>query len=118
MRQSTFRVAVGCLGVLLWVSGCDRSPTGTPATWPAAAAPRDPVERDVLRITSELLGVRLSELHSGIHLERDLKADDLDRVELTMELEDHFEISIPDEDFDRLQTLGQVADYVRAKKKK
>ena len=117
MRRNGLRSLLA-LSMLL-VCGCDRSPSGgTPATQPAVATPRDSVDADVVRITAELLDVRQSELHPGIQLERDLKADDLDRVELVMELEDHFKISIPDEDFDKLQTLGQVADYVRKHKKK
>ena len=41
------------------------------------------------------MAVRPAELHAGTHLVRDLKADDLDRVELVMELEDQFKISSP-----------------------
>jgi acyl carrier protein len=108
---------------LLAVSGCDRSPSGTAPSGPASAtpaakAPGDQIDADVVRIVSEQMGVRASELHPQIHLTRDLKADELDQVELVMELEDHFEISIPDEDAEKLQTLAQVSDYVRARKKR
>ena len=117
MRQDLSHRALVTFISLLAMTACDRVPSGTTTTAPSPA-PGDRVDADVVRIVSELLEVRASELHRGIHLERDLKADDLDRVELVMELEDHFEISIPDEDADKLQTVGQVADYVRARKKK
>jgi len=44
----------------------------------------------------------------------DLGADSLDTVELVMEFEDEFDISIPDEDAEKIQTVGQAIDYVEA----
>ena len=44
----------------------------------------------------------------------DLGADSLDVVELVMTLEDEFDISIPDEDAEKIQTVGQAIDYVEA----
>jgi acyl carrier protein len=43
----------------------------------------------------------------------DLNADSLDTVELVMEFEDEFELSIPDEDAEKIQTVGQAIDYIR-----
>ncbi len=45
----------------------------------------------------------------------DLGADSLDTVELVMELEDEFEISIPDEDAEKIQTVGNAIDYITTK---
>ena len=45
----------------------------------------------------------------------DLKADSLDIVELVMALEDEFDIKIPDEDYDKIKTVGDVIDYIEAK---
>jgi acyl carrier protein len=45
----------------------------------------------------------------------DLGADSLDTVELVMELEDEFEISIPDEDAEKIQTVGNAIDYIGSK---
>jgi acyl carrier protein len=42
----------------------------------------------------------------------DLNADSLDTVELVMELEDEFELSIPDEEAEKIQTVGQAIDYI------
>jgi acyl carrier protein len=41
--------------------------------------------------------------------------DSLDHVELTMELEDHFEIEIPDQDMFKMQTVGQVIAYLESR---
>jgi acyl carrier protein len=45
----------------------------------------------------------------------DLGADSLDTVELVMEFEDEFEISIPDEDAEKIQTVGNAVDYIQSK---
>jgi acyl carrier protein len=45
----------------------------------------------------------------------DLGADSLDTVELVMELEDEFEVSIPDEDAEKIQTVGNAIDYITSK---
>jgi acyl carrier protein len=45
----------------------------------------------------------------------DLGADSLDTVELVMEFEDEFEISIPDEDAEQIQTVGNAIDYITKK---
>ena len=42
----------------------------------------------------------------------DFKADSLDIVELVMELEDEFDVSIPDEDAEKMQTVGDVVKYI------
>jgi acyl carrier protein len=56
-------------------------------------------------------------LRPAVHLAKDLKADDLDAVELVMEIEDSFQISISDEDADRLKTVGDWTGYVRSRVK-
>ena len=47
-------------------------------------------------------------------LKEDLNADELDQIELVMDMEDIFELSIPDVEADRVRTVGQWIDYVRA----
>ena len=46
-----------------------------------------------------------------------LKADSLDIVELVMALEDEFEVKIPDEDYDKIKTVGNAIDYINGKSK-
>ncbi|MCH7595700.1 MAG: acyl carrier protein [Planctomycetes bacterium] len=43
----------------------------------------------------------------------DLNADSLDTVELVMELEDEFDLTIPDEDAEKLKTVGEAMDYIQ-----
>lgn len=58
-------------------------------------------------------GVRHPEITPETRFEDDLGADSLDTIELIMEAEDAFEISIPDEEGEGLKTFGQAVDYVR-----
>ena len=71
------------------------------------------VEARVIEIISEQFGVRKSELTLNTDLRKDLKADELDRVELVMEIEDVFGLSIADEAAESWRTVRQVVDYVR-----
>jgi acyl carrier protein len=43
----------------------------------------------------------------------DLNADSLDTVELVMEFEEEFELNIPDEEAEKIQTVGQAIDYIK-----
>ncbi len=74
----------------------------------------DDIEARVKRITTEQLDVSEDELTPGADIEHDLGADSLDRVELTMALEEAFGIEIPDEDAERIRTVQQVIDYVKS----
>ena len=61
-------------------------------------------------------GVDPSRISEEISM-RDLGADSLDTVELVMEFEDEFELSIPDEEAEKIQTVGQAIDYIKEHKK-
>jgi len=50
--------------------------------------------------------------HEDDHLERDLSADSLDIVEIAMEVEEHFDISVPDEQSESPRTVRQIVDAV------
>ncbi len=63
-------------------------------------------------IIVEQLGVDASEVNDGAHFINDLGADSLDTVELIMEFEKEFEIEIPDEDAEKIQTVGEAVTYV------
>jgi acyl carrier protein len=63
----------------------------------------------------EKLNVEESEIVPSANFIEDLRADSLDTVELVMAFEDAFQITIPLEDQDKLQTVGQAIDYLKEK---
>jgi acyl carrier protein len=77
----------------------------------------DEIETKVIEIVSEQMGVDKGEITRDTHFINDLNADSLDTVELVMEFEDEFELSIPDEEAEKIQTVGQAIDYIKQNKK-
>jgi acyl carrier protein len=72
------------------------------------------IEERVIEIVSEQMGVDKAVVTRETSFVNDLGADSLDTVELVMEFEDEFDISIPDEDAEKIQTVGAAIDYVEA----
>ncbi|HNO79775.1 MAG TPA: acyl carrier protein [Phycisphaerae bacterium] len=70
------------------------------------------MEEKVCEIVSEQMGVDKSEITTATSFVNDLNADSLDTVELVMELEDEFDTSIPDEEAEKLQTVGAAVDFI------
>jgi len=70
------------------------------------------VEAKVIEIVSEQMGVDKSEISRETSFINDLNADSLDTVELVMEFEDEFDMSIPDEEAEKIQTVGAAIDYI------
>ncbi|HBZ97794.1 MAG TPA: acyl carrier protein [Phycisphaerales bacterium] len=70
------------------------------------------VEAKVIEIVSEQMGVDRGEITRETSFANDLNADSLDTVELVMEFEDEFETSIPDDEAEKIQTVGQAIDYI------
>lgn len=68
----------------------------------------------VTKIIVDKLGVDESEITPEASFTNDLGADSLDTVELIMELEKEFDISIPDEQAEKIQTVGQAIEYLEA----
>ena len=71
---------------------------------------------EVKNALSEHLGVDQSEIKEDSKLVDDLGADSLDLVELTMDLEEKFEIKIPDEDASKLVDVKSIVDYISSHK--
>ena len=74
----------------------------------------DEVEQKVIDIVAEQMGVDKAEITRDTSFINDLNADSLDTVELVMEFEDEFEMSIPDEEAEKIQTVGQAIDYIKS----
>ncbi len=70
------------------------------------------IEQKVIEIISEQMGVEKSEISRETSFINDLNADSLDTVELVMEFEDEFDMSIPDEEAEKIQTVGAAVDYI------
>lgn len=70
------------------------------------------VEEKVIDIISEQMGVEKAEIARETSFINDLNADSLDTVELVMEFEDEFDMSIPDEEAEKIQTVGAAVDYI------
>jgi acyl carrier protein len=71
------------------------------------------IER-VTDIVAEQLGVDKEKITSNTSFVNDLGADSLDQVELVMELEEEFDINIPDDAAEKIQTVGQAVEYIES----
>ena len=76
------------------------------------------VEQRVIEIVSEHLAVSKETLTRSTSFIEDIGADSLDIVELVMELEEEFDIQIPDDQAEKIKTVGQAVEYIKAEVKK
>ncbi len=73
------------------------------------------VDEKVKEIISEQLGVKKEEIKPESSFIDDLGADSLDTVEVVMALEEEFAIEIPDEDAEKITTVGEAVKYIENK---
>ena len=72
------------------------------------------VEQRVIEIVAEQLGVEKEKIKAESNFVNDLGADSLDTVELVMELEEEFDISIPDDAAEKIQTVGEAVKHIES----
>ena len=72
------------------------------------------IEEKVQKIVCEQLGVSVEEVKLEASFIDDLGADSLDTVELVMAFEEEFEIEIPDEEAEAIQTVKNAVDYINS----
>lgn len=73
------------------------------------------VEEKVKNIIVEQLGVDMETVTPEASFIDDLGADSLDIVELVMTMEEEFDLEIPDEDAEKIKTVNDVTNYIKAK---
>jgi acyl carrier protein len=72
------------------------------------------IEERVIEIVAEQMCVDKSQITRESSFVNDLGADSLDTVELVMDFEDEFDINIPEEDAEKIKTVGEAIAYVEA----
>ena len=73
------------------------------------------IQERVVKIVCDQMGATADKVTLETSFINDLGADSLDTVELVMEFEDEFEITIPDEDAEKIQTIGTAVNYIEGK---
>jgi len=102
------------------LNGCHRF--GSPLTLAPSTIPEPPtfmseksIEERVKEIIVEQLGVTPEQITPEASFLEDLGADSLDTVELVMAFEEEFNVNVPDDDAEKLQTVGDVIRYIEEK---
>ncbi|MEM9416783.1 MAG: acyl carrier protein [Bacteroidota bacterium] len=70
------------------------------------------IQAKVTTIVVDKLGVEAADVKLESHLQNDLGADSLDTVELVMEFEKEFDVSIPDDEAEKIQTVGEAVAWL------
>lgn len=71
------------------------------------------IEAKVKQIIVDELSVEMSQVTNDAKFIEDLGADSLDTVELVMKFEEEFDIEIPDEDQEKLESVGEAVNYLK-----
>ena len=74
---------------------------------------KNSIREKVIDIVCEQMGASRDKITDETSFINDLGADSLDTVELVMEFEDEFDLNIPDEDAEKIQTVGDAITYIK-----
>ena len=74
------------------------------------------IEEKVKQMIADKLSVELSQVTDGASFTNDLGADSLDTVELLMDFEKEFNVKIAEEDAEKISTVGEAIEYIKAHK--
>ncbi len=77
---------------------------------------RSEIEAKVIEIVAKQMNVDKATIQGATNFQSDLNADSLDVVELVMEFEDEFKTTIPDEQAEKITTVGQAIDFIASAK--
>lgn len=75
------------------------------------------IKTQVLKIVATQIGKEVSEISSKSSITDDLQMDSLDTVEIIMSIEEQFNISVPDEQAEKLKTIDDLVHYIEKNKK-
>jgi len=76
---------------------------------------KEKIEQEVIKVLLEKLGLQKEEIELTSNLEGDLGADSLDTIDICMEFEKKFDINIPDEEFEKIQTVEEWINCIDKK---
>ena len=76
------------------------------------------IQDRVIEIVCDNLGVNREQVTRQTSFQDDIGADSLDIVELVMELEEEFDITIPDDQAEKIKTVGEAIDYIEREREK
>ncbi len=77
----------------------------------------DDVKSKVISLVAERMGVEADQVNENTHFVNDLQSDSLDLAELVIDLEEEFNLTITDEEAQKLQTVGEAVAYIEEKQK-
>lgn len=123
LRLLSILVTLSVIATLACRTGGDKSSSdaGNPANVSEGSSNPDKaeqrIERRVKRLIADELGIEEDEVGLDTNLVDDLDADDLDRVSLVIRLEEEFDLTVADEDVEKLKTVRDMCQYVKQHKK-
>lgn len=74
---------------------------------------REEIVEKVIKLAGEKLATEAKNISEKTSFQEDLNADSIDITDFIMELESAFDVEIPDEDLEKIKTVGNAADYIQ-----